>query len=143
MGSNIDHDLELCLHFGGEVGFDFIDIAEFGEGPAAVGGEVVHAGNPVGLHGGGLFLGVLAAVAFDFYNKVEQVFCAMAIIHADDEVRAVAVRDFQAEVVILDIGADLRIAFIDAAELRFPIAVEDDPAEQRFGGGPLVSQRLV
>jgi hypothetical protein len=46
----LDHFLELRLHIGGEVGLDFIDIAELGEGPAAVGGEVVHAGDPVGLH---------------------------------------------------------------------------------------------
>jgi hypothetical protein len=59
---------------------------------------------------------------------VEEVVWAMAVIHEDDEVRqvatgfrAVAVRNFEAEVVILDVGTDLRVAFRDAAELRFPV----------------------
>lgn len=139
-----DHFSEVRFHLGREVGFDFIDIAELGEGPATVGGEVVHTGDPVGFHGGGLFLRVLTTVAFNFHDKVEQVVRAVAVFHEDNEVRevaagfrAVTVRDFQAEVVILDVGADLRMAFGHAAELGLPVAVEDDPVEVAFRRWPL------
>jgi hypothetical protein len=42
----LDHFLELRLRLGGKVGFDFVNIAELGESPTAVGGEVVYAGDP-------------------------------------------------------------------------------------------------
>ena len=133
------HLFELCFDLGREVSFDFINIAELGEGPTAMGAEVIHTRDPVGFHGGGLFLRVFAAVAFDFHDEVEQVVRVVAVVHEDDEVwevaagfGAVAVRDFQTEVVILDVGADLRMALRHAAELGFPVAIEDDPVEVGF-----------
>ena len=99
----LDHLVELAFDLGFEVGLDLVDLGELGEGPAAVGAEVVHAGHPVGFHGGLLLLGILAAVALDLDDQVQQVVVAVAVIHQHDEVgqvlarlRAVAVRHFEA-----------------------------------------------
>ena len=54
------------------------------KGPAAEFAEVVHARHPVGLHGVGLLLGVLAAIALDLDDEVERV--VMAVVDLDDEV---------------------------------------------------------
>jgi hypothetical protein len=106
----LDHLVELTFDLGLEGGFDLVDIAEFREGPATVGAEVVHAGDPVGVHRGLLVLGILAPVALDLDNEVQRVVVAMAIIHQDDEVGQVAahlgtvpVRHLEAQVVVFDV----------------------------------------
>ena len=118
---------------GGEVGFDLPYVGEFGEGPAAVGAQVVHAGYPVGLHGAVFVFGVFAPEAFDFHHEVQGVFDAHAVVDEDDEVREVAairrgeaVGDFEAQVVVLGVGENLGVGFGGAAELGFPVAVQDD-----------------
>ena len=64
MGRNfVEHLVELGFNLRLKVGFHGVDIAELGEGPAAVRLEVVHAGDPVGVHRRFLLLGILAAVA--------------------------------------------------------------------------------
>ena len=54
---------------------------------------------------------------------------------------AVAIRHFQTEVVVLDVGPHLGMRLGHAAELRLPIAVENDPvdvaaARRRSPNGP-------
>ncbi len=44
-------------------------------------------------------------------------------------IRAVAVGNFETEVVILYVGPHLRMRFGDTAEFGFPIAIEDDPVD--------------
>ena len=68
--------------------------------------------------------------------RLQQIIVAVAIIHAHDEVRQVlahfrtiAVRHFQAEVVVLDVGANAGMRFGHAAELALPIAVENHPVD--------------
>jgi hypothetical protein len=68
----------------------------------------------------------------------------VAVVDPHDEVGeiaahfgAVAVRDFEAEVVILDVGAFLGMGFGDAAELPFPLAVENDPVDVAVPGAGL------
>ena len=114
----------------------WIDLGELGKGPAAILPEVVHTGNPVGVHGGFLFLGVFAPIALDLDDQVQGVVLAVAIIHQDDEVghvcarfRAVAVGHFQAEVVVLDVGTNPGMGFGHAAEFGLPVAVEDHPVD--------------
>ena len=84
---------------------------------------------------------------------MQQIIVAVAVIHQHDEVGqipprlgAVAVGHFQAEVVVLDVGVDARVGFGDAAELGFPIAVEDDPVDmvlRRGVGLPAVSRDVL
>ena len=97
--------------------------------------RLIHAGHPVGVHRGLLLLRVLAPVALDLDDQVQQVVVAVAVVHQHDEVgqilarlRAVAVGHFEAEVVVLDVGAHLRMRLGHAAELGFPVAVEDRPS---------------
>src|SRR5437660_2184941 len=60
---SIDHLVELAFQLRLEVRLDQIRVPELGEGPAAVRADVVHARDPVGVHGRLLLFGVLAAVA--------------------------------------------------------------------------------
>ena len=69
---DVDHLVELAFDLGLEVGLDLVDLGELGEGPAAVGAEMVHAGHPVGVHRGLLLLGVLAPVALDLDDEVQR-----------------------------------------------------------------------
>ena len=144
----LDHLVELAFDLGLEIGLDLIDLGELGERPAAIGAEMVHAGHPVGLHRGFLLLRVLAPVALDLDHEMQQVIGAVTVIHQHDEVGqilprlgAVAVRHFQAEVMVLGVGAHLRVRFGDAAEFAFPVAVEHDPVDVVLRRRPLVSQR--
>ena len=63
-----------------------VHVGELGEGPAAVLAEVVNAGDPVGLHGGLLLLGVLCTVALDLDDQVEEVVVAASVVDQEDEV---------------------------------------------------------
>src|SRR5680860_1019702 len=97
---------------------------------------MVDARHPVGVHGGLFLFGVFTAVALDLDDEVERVFCAVAVVHLHDEVRAVfarfggvAVRHFQAEVVVLYIGQHLGVGLGDAAELGLPATVQNHPVE--------------
>jgi hypothetical protein len=51
--------------------------------------HVVHAGHTVGVHGGLLFLRVLAAIALDLYHEVQRIVSAVSVVHEDNEVGAV------------------------------------------------------
>jgi hypothetical protein len=75
----------------GEVGVHGEGLGDFEEGPAAVGLEVVDAGDPVGVHGEGFLLRVLAAEALDLDDEVERIFLSVAVVDFQDEVREVAV----------------------------------------------------
>lgn len=77
---------------------------EFLKLPTAEFLEVVDTGDPIGPHGLGLGLGVLAAEPFDLDHEVEEVVRPVAVIDADEEVGQVfvlggpdAVGDFQAK----------------------------------------------
>src|SRR5665811_601056 len=79
---------EFCDIYEIEVGFDFIDVAELGEGPAPVNLKVVHAGHPISFHRGLLLLRVFAPLALDLDDKVKEIGAAirvrpMAVIHQD------------------------------------------------------------
>src|SRR5688572_29105669 len=100
---------------------------------------MIDAGYPIGLNGFGFSHGILAAIAFDLNDEMEEVIGPTTVIDQDDEIRDVApqfaaevIRNFQAEIMILNVGAYLRMAFGNAAELGFPIAVEDDPVDVAF-----------
>ena len=134
--SGLNHLVEFAFDLGLEIGLDLIDLGELGERPAAIRAEMVHARHPVGVHRGFLLLRVLAAVALDLDHEMQQVVVAVPVVHQHDEVgqilprlRAVAVRHFQAEIVVLHVGAHLRMRLGDAAELRLPVAVEHDPVD--------------
>ena len=110
-GDGLDHLVELAFDLGLEVGLDLVDLGELGERPAAVAAEMVHAGHPVGVHRGLLLLRVLAPVALDLDDQVQQVVGAVAVVDQHDEVGqvlarlgAVAVRHLEAEVVVLHVG---------------------------------------
>ena len=112
---------------------------------------MVHAGHPVGVHRGFLLLRILAPVALDLDDEMQQVVVAVAVIDQHDEVgqilprlRAVAVRHFEPEVVVLDVGD----APWDAPRPRGRTPPPSRCRESTqltwfFGGGPLVSQRSV
>src|SRR5690606_17339608 len=87
--SRFNHLVELRLDLFREVILHFVHVTEFGKGPTTMGAEVIHAGNPVGVHGGLLFLGVLAPVALDLDDQVQRVVLAVAVVHLHDEVRNV------------------------------------------------------
>ena len=95
-----------------------------------------------------LLLGVLAPVALDLDDEVQQVIVAVAVIHQNDEVRKVparlraeAIRHFKAEVVILDVGAHPRMRLGHAAELAFPVAIENHPVDVAAAGARSPSDR--
>ncbi len=149
-----DHLVELAFDLGLEVGLDLIDLGELGERPAAIGAEMVHARHPVGVHRGFLLLRVLAPVALDLDDEMQQVIGAVAVIHQHDEVGpilphlgAVAVRHFQAEIVVLGVGDHLGMRLGHAAELGLPVAVEHDPVDvvlrRRTARLPAVGARRV
>ena len=109
---------------------------EFGKRPSPVRAKVIYAGNPVGIHRGFLFLRIFTTVALDLDDEIEQVIVPVPIIHAHDEVRSVsahfrtvAIRHFQAKVVVLDIRTNAGMSFCHAAELAFPIAIENHPVD--------------
>ena len=119
-----------------EVGFDLVDLGQLGEGPAAEGAEVVDGGHPVGVHRGLLLLRVLAPVALDLDDEVQQVVVAVPVVHQHDEVGeiaadlgAVAVRHLEAEVVVLHVRLHPRVGLGHAAELGFPVAVQHHPVD--------------
>ena len=68
----IDHLVEERLDSGREVALDLVHVGKLGEGPAAVGSEIVDAWNPVGLHRRLLLLGVLSTVALDLDDKADK-----------------------------------------------------------------------
>jgi hypothetical protein len=69
--------------------------------------EVIDSRDPVDIHGGALFFGVFAAVAFDLDDELEQVVGAVAVVHEENEIRqigaglgTVAIWHLEAEVVV-------------------------------------------
>jgi outer membrane protein TolC len=62
------------------------NLREFGESPAAIGFEVIHARHPIRFHRGFLFLCILAPIALNLDNEVQEVVIAVAVIHEHDEV---------------------------------------------------------
>ena len=80
-------------------------------------------------------LGVLAAVALDLDHEVEQVVVAVAVVDEHDEVGevgarggAVPVGDIEPQRVVLDVGADPRVRFDEAAELGLPSRCRRPPS---------------
>jgi hypothetical protein len=78
---------------------------------------MVDSWNPIGLHRGLLVFGVLTTETFDLDHQMERVFLAIAIVNENDEVRdidarfrAVTVRDFKSEVMVLDVREDTRVS---------------------------------
>ena len=125
--------MELGCNLRLKISFNLIHLSKFCKGPATVRAQVIYAWHPVRVHRGLLLLGILAPVAFNFDNQVQQVVLAMAIIHQHDKIgqiparlRAVAIWHFQAEIVVLDVGLHLRVRLGDAAKLGFPVTVEDN-----------------
>jgi hypothetical protein len=57
--------------------FDLVNIGELGEGATAVRFQIVHAGDPIGVHGRLLFLRILATAAFDLNDEMEQVWTSV------------------------------------------------------------------
>src|SRR5580700_3155329 len=130
----LNHLVELQLDPIFEISLDPVGVSELRKRPAAVLAVVVHAGHPVRIHRYLLFLRVLTPVTLDLDDQVQQIVLAVAVIHQHDKIRKVApwlgampVRDFETEVVILRVRLDARVRFGDAAELGFPVAVEDHP----------------
>lgn len=80
------HAVKFRFDLFGEVGLHLEYIGELGKGPATVLLEVVHAGHPVGVHGGFFLLGVFAAIALDLDNELKQVILAAAVAHQHDEI---------------------------------------------------------
>ncbi len=87
---------------------------------------MIHAGHPVGIHGGFFHYCVLAPVALDLAHQMQQVVVAVAVIHQHDEVGQVfacfgaeAVGHFQTESVVFHVGAHFGVRFGDAAEFPF------------------------
>ena len=73
-GSEAPHQvIEFSFYLGLEVGFDLVDLGKLGKGPAAIGSQIVHARHPVSLHGGPFLFGILAPVALDLDDQVQQV----------------------------------------------------------------------
>src|SRR5260370_35050977 len=79
-------------------------------------------------------LGILPAITLDLDNQVQEIVVAVAVVYADDKIRqvsprfrAIAVRHFEAKIVILDVGSNLRMRFGDAAEFSFPVTIKHDP----------------
>lgn len=130
-----------------EIGVNVEDTAELGESPAAEFAKVVDAGNPIRAHGVGFLFCVLAAIAFDLYDKVERLF--LAVVNLNDEIRKVFVRraahkirDFKAETLILDVSADARVCLGHAAKFRLPIAVANHPVDVAFSRVGFPARRL-
>ena len=110
--------------------------------------RVVDRRNPVRLHRRLLLLRVLAPVALDLDDEMQEIVVAVPVVDEDDEVgdvgaalRAVAVRHLEPEVVVLDVRADARVRLDDAAELALPVAVEDDPVDVAAAGVRLPAVR--
>ena len=80
-----EHTGELILNTRCELRLDLVDLPEFREGPPTVGPSIVDAGYPIGLHGALLLFGILAAVALDFDDKVEQVLFSVAVVNKHHE----------------------------------------------------------
>src|SRR5439155_19743219 len=89
---------------------------------------------------------------FDLDDEIEQVIITTPIVDSNDEVRAIhsvltaePIRDLEPEVVVLHIRSHARMRLGYAAELAFPIAIQNDPINMatircRF---PAVSARGV
>lgn len=136
MGAPFNHFVELAFDLGLEVGLNLVHLGELGERPAAISAEMVHAGNPVGVHRGFLFHRVLAPVALDLDHEIQQVVVAVAVIHPHDEVGQIfahlgaeTIRHFQTEAVVFHIGAHLGMRFRDAAKFAFPVAIKNHPVD--------------
>ena len=112
-----------------------LDVGELGKGPAAVAAVIVHAGHPIDVHSGFLLFGVLPSIALDFDDEMQEIVLSMAIVDEDDKIRkvrlrpgGVTVRDLETEIVVLDVGFDLRMGFADAAKFRFPSRCRGRPS---------------
>ena len=73
-----NHFIELACDLGLEIRLDLINLSEFGECPAAVSAEMVHARHPVGVHGGFLLLRVFAPVALDLDHPSAMLFARIS-----------------------------------------------------------------
>ena len=117
---------ELCFHTE--------HIGKLGKSPAPVIPVIIHTRDPIGVHSRLLGLGIFPSLSFDLNNQIQKIIVATAIINEHDKVRDVrphfrpkTIGYFQAEIVVLDVGFDVRMGFSNAAKLLFPAAVEDDP----------------
>ena len=117
-----------------ELGVHTVHIGKFGKSPAPVISVIIHTRYPIGIHGRLLGLGIFPSLSFDLNDQIQKIIVATAIINENDKVRQVrphfrpkTIGYFQAEIVVLDVGFDVRMGFSNAAKLLFPAAVEDDP----------------
>ncbi len=97
-----------------------------------MGAIVIDARNPAGFHDVLLQLGVLAPVALNFDDQVQEILRTVTVVDQYNEVRQIAVRlaphdigDFQTEVVVLGVRDHAGMGFDNAAELAFPATIED------------------
>ena len=95
-------------------------------------------------------LGVFPATSLDLHHEVQQVVITATVVYQHDEVRPVAmrlgtatIRDLEAQVVVLHIGAHPWVLLHHATELRFPVAVADHPVQVTAIGTRLPTQRLT
>nr|WP_187277044.1 hypothetical protein [Phyllobacterium endophyticum] len=67
-------------------------ITEFGEGPAAISFEIVHAWDPKVLHGLSLDLFVEATIAANLDDQVQRFIKTISIVDLYNEIRQIAAR---------------------------------------------------
>src|SRR5262245_57790229 len=74
---------------------------------------------------------------------MEKIIGSMSVVHQHDEIgqvfadfRAIPVWNFKAKIMVFGIGDDFGVSLGHTAELRFPIAVEDDPVDVIPGWWP-------
>src|SRR5271165_1848958 len=82
-----DGALDQCVEVGGN---GVNRLLELGEGPPAERAEIVDARHPIGVHRVRLVLGVLAAVALDLDDEVQEVVLPVSVIHSHDEIGQVS-----------------------------------------------------
>lgn len=128
--------VKLRGHLRLKVGLNLVHFREFSKSTATVATIVVDSGDPVGVHRRFLLFRILASIALDLHNQVRQVLFPLPVLDQPDEIgkirtrfRTVAVRHFEAEVLILHVRPYPRVRFGHAAELRLPIAVENHPVD--------------
>jgi hypothetical protein len=100
----LHNPIDQLVEFGFDPGFkirlNLINFAKLGEGPAPVIAQVIHARHPIGFHGRFFLLGILAPVALNLDDQIQQIVLSPAIVNLHNEIKqvfagfgAVTVRD--------------------------------------------------
>src|SRR5258708_16053197 len=127
-GNNFgNHRVEERLDALLELFFNGVDRGEFRERPAPMPPGAIDAWQPERLDGVALVFGILAAVALDLDDQVQQVVFTMSIIDAHNEVPAIhavlspaSVGNFEAQRVVLYVAPYAGMLFGHPAELTLP-----------------------